>query len=304
MAQAKKRTVRFFTPLLIDGQGNSRFVDDKFWDGFIDFVASLDRSDREARKNGHPLLGLGGTHSKTNHKYLYVGKMRAKGDYPDDFDPTGSSPKSLAFNATIREISEPAYVIPTGIKQTVAILRTSGGPRLEDIEYWISAVGLFIGNSESFVLSPVLSTKQWDLLKEAQLVSKVEVKVTKDQAPSDGSPGKVNAAVREVMGIGDFDASLDFTLSFGHGVPDTVAGSHFTAEMKEFIMNGEYSKAVASLKIPNPDGSWRTESVNFIREVVTYQARVGQTDGDPLTPDLVLPEVLGAIVDCRDFLKQ
>ncbi|WP_104109529.1 hypothetical protein [Arthrobacter sp. N199823] len=304
MAQAKKRTVRFFTPRIVDSKGNSTLVSDDFWGKFIDFIAARSRSDREAHRNGHALLGLGGTHNRTNSKYLYIGKMRAKGDYPDDFDPQGSSPTSLAFNATIREISEPAYVIPTGIKKTVAILRTTGGPRLEDIEYWISSIGLYIGNGQSFVLDPVLNTKQWDLLKQAQLVSKVEVKVAKDQVPSGKAKGKVNKAVREVMAIGDFDTSFDFTLSFGHGVPNTVAGSHFTDEMKDYIENGEYSKAVASLKIPNPDGTWRTESVNFIREVVTYQARVGQTDSDPLTPDLILPEVLGAIASCRGFLKQ
>ena len=44
--------------------------------------------------------------------------------------------------------------------------------------------------------------------------------------------------------------------------------------------------------------------MDFIRELVTYQARVGDSDAEPLTPDLVLPEIQSAIVESREFLRQ
>lgn len=304
MGAAKKRLVRFYKSMVIDGDGNTTFVDDDFWDKFVEHVEGLPREDREARRNGKTLLGVGGDHARTSMRYLYLGKMRTPADYPDDFDSAGTSPTSLAFNTTIREIAEPAYIVPTGIKGTVAVLRTSSGPSHEDIEAWMSEVGKYATTSESFVLVPVVSERQWELLAQAELISKIEVRVDAEREANLATSGKVGAAIQGVMDLSDHEATLNFKLSFGHGIPDSSAGRRFTAEARQFIESGEYSKAVASLKIPNPDGTWRTESVDFIRELVTYQARVGDSDAEPLTPDLVLPEIQGAIVESREFLRQ
>lgn len=303
MGNAKKRTVRFYRPSLVDDSGNSQYVAADFWSKFITYVAGCARVDRESSRNGRRLLGVGGDSVPHATKYLYIGKMRAKGDYPDDFDPQGTKANSLAFNTSIGEIAEPCYIVPTGHKTTIAVLRTSGGPRIEDIETYVSDVGKFIGQKKSLVLKPIVSTEQWNLLAQSQLVSKLEVRVDAHSAPTIGTAGKVGAAMREVMELTDSDATLNMTLSFGHGVPDTAAGRKFSAEAKDFLQSGQYGKAVATLKIPNGTGGWRTESVDFIRELVTYQATVGQTDSDPLTPDLVLPEILKAIDDSKNFLK-
>lgn len=303
MGNAKKRTVRFYRPALVDGNGNSKYVADDFWTKFIAHVAGSDRADRESSRNGRILLGVGGDNVKHATKYLYIGRMRAKGDYPDDFDVKGMQANSLAFNKSIGEIAEPCYIVPTGQKTTIAVLRTSGGPRIEDIEAYITDVGGFVGQQKSFALQPVVSTDQWNLLNQSQLVSKLEVRVDAVNAPTIATAGKVGAAVRNVLDLADTDATLDVKLSFGHGVPDTSAGHKFSAEAKKFLQSGDYGKAIATLKIPNGSGGWRTESVNFIRELVTYQATVGQTDSDPLTPDLVLPEILTAIDESKNFLK-
>lgn len=304
MSAAKKRTVRFYTPQVKDAQGNSKNLPSDFWDKFTDHVAKLERPDREVQRNGRNLLGVGGDHRSTAMKYIYMGKMRPRGDYPDDIDADGTEPNSLAHNPTIRELAEPAYIVPTGIRNRVAVLKTAAGPSLEDIELWISTVGNFIAIDSSFTLDAVVNKNQWQLLDDAQLISKIDVRVDADPPETLATAGKVGAAAKEVMDLGGDDATLNFTLSFGHGIPDTSSGREFTQEAKEFIRSGQYGKAIASLKIPNPDGTWRTESVNFIREVVTYQARVGKTDQDPLTPDLVLPEIQGAIMDSREFLDQ
>jgi hypothetical protein len=303
MGNAKKRTVRFYRASLLDGQGNSKLVANDFWPNFIDHVGAVDRVDRESARNGRKLLGVAGDSVKYATKYLYIGRMRAKGDYPDDFDQKGTQANSLAFNPSINEIAEPCYIVPTGHNRTIAVLRTSGGPRIEDIETYISDVGGFSAQQESFALNPVVSQEQWNLLAASELVSKLDVRVDGHAAPTVGTAGKVGEAVRKALDLADNDATLNMQLSFGHGVPDTVAGHNFSDEAKKFLQSGQYGKAVATLKIPNGTGGWRTESVDFIRELVTYQAKVGQTDSDPLTPDLVLPEILNAIDESKNFLK-
>lgn len=305
MGAAKKRTVRFYKAATVDAQGNITYVDDAFWSKFIKHVQGLSRADREASRNGKTLLGVGGRHTGTAMDYLYLGKLRSEADYPDDFDQAGTAPTSLAFNSSVREIAEPAYIVPTSIRGRVAVLRTAAGPSQEDIETWMYTVGNYATTKESFILIPVLSEKQWDLLREAQLISKIDVRVDKDASTQNASSsGKLGKAIDGVLEVADHEASVNFTMSFGHGIPDTLAGQSFTQEAKDFIQNGEYAKAVASLKIPNADGTWRTESVNFIRELVTYSARVGNDDKTPLTADLVLPEIQSAIVESRDFLRQ
>jgi hypothetical protein len=296
--KAKKRTVRFFEPILVKQNGEKEYLPDSFWKELFDYVKALDKPSRVSPYRGRPYVGVSNSHVPTTLDYLYIGKQRPRGDYPDDVDDAGQT-KSIALNTTIKSLVEPGYLVPTGVRSIVAVLRSSGGPSPEAMESWLGNIGGFTTSDATFKLAAVAQEDMWERLDRAVLVSKVEVRVQPHAQLAEPGAGEFSNAVADVMALSEFDASIDMTISFGHEVPDTVAGLNFTAKAKDFLKSKKFSKAKATTKIQNDRGGWDTENINFINEIVTHSIRVGDSEDEPLTPDLVLPEIQRAIEDFK-----
>lgn len=295
--KAKKRTVRFYEPILKTPEGETKYLPDTFWKSFLQYASTIDQGERDISYRGRTYLGVANFHAGTGHDYLYIGKRRPKGDYPDDVDDNGDA-VSVALNQTVKSLVEPAYIVPTGKRLIVAVLRSSGGPSPEALEAWLSAAANFDVGEDSLKLAAVAQDDKWERLQHAQLVSKIEFRVEPDVVEDLGE-GEFSLAVKKVMDLSERDASLNLTISFGSSLPDTLAGQSFTARAKDFLRGSKYSKAKATTKIQNADGKWATDEINFVHEIVTHSVRVGDSEDVPLTPDLVLPEISRAIDEFR-----
>lgn len=292
--------MRFYEPVLKTPEGETRYLPDTFWKSFLQYASTLDQTQRDIPYRGRTYLGASNFHTPTGLDYLYIGKRRPKGDYPDDVNDNGDA-VSVALNQTVKSLVEPAYIVPTGKRLIVAVLRSSGGPSPEALEAWLAAASNFDIGEDTFKLAAVAQDDKWVRLEQAQLVSKVEVRI-EPAAADDLDDGEFSRAVRNVMELSERDASLNLTISFGSSLPDTLAGQTFTARAKDFLHAKKYAKAKATTKVQNAAGKWDTDEINFIHEIVTHSVRVGDSEDVPLTPDLVLPEVSRAIDEFKtDF---
>ena len=154
------------------------------------------------------LLGVGGNHVRTSMRYIYLGKMRSPADYPmmisTQLECPPSHSRSIPLSA---RLPNPRTSSLRASKGQWPCFAPQPGPA-RGIESWMSQVGRYTTTGESFVLAPVLSDKQWELLAKAELISKIEVRVDAERNTNLATSGKVGSAIQGVMDLSDHEATL------------------------------------------------------------------------------------------------
>lgn len=254
------------------------------------------------RRNGRDLEGVPGTHPVAYEGYIYLGKIRHASDLPDDLG--SGAPESLARNTTVGRVSEPCYIVPTGIESTIAVLTTQSGAKAGDIAYWLTQCAQLPDATDSYVLAPITSDAQLQMLENARFVSRIDVQMAPGDFDDEPAEGELEEAARELREVGGGEATVYFGASFGRTLPDTTEGRKFTDEAKRFIERGRYEKATANLKFLDEEAEqWRTEQVNFVRELITHSVQLSDNIHDPLEADRVVREMVDAIRENAEHLR-
>lgn len=63
--KAKKRTVRFYEPILKTPEGDVKYLPDTFWKSFLQYASTLDQAQRDIPYRGRTYLGVSNFHSTT-----------------------------------------------------------------------------------------------------------------------------------------------------------------------------------------------------------------------------------------------
>lgn len=300
---AKKTIVRFYSVLCFDEDGEARTLDEDFWPTLIAQAGDLDEEERTVNRRYRELIGVAGKHERTHLEYLYIGKPRHKADYPDDLASGAVAPSSLANNSSIFRMSEWTYVIPTGVEATVAVVKSSGGSTPDEIAAWAGEVSGLAEQGIELKLVAILDENQMEVLDRADLVASLDVAMVGSQIPSgDEERGEIEAAAAKAANIGGDQAKIEMRWSFGRVIPDTVNGMHFAKEAKKFLKKRKYDKAIASLKTQRPDGTWETDVVNFVTEMVTCKVSLSNSLNEAMALDSLLPQIVVAIDENRKYL--
>ena len=303
VAQAKSTIVRFYEARCLDDNEQEVHLEDDFWTTLIDKVSNYEENDRTVLRNTRELIGVSGHHVKTGKKYLYLGKPRHRADYPDDLADGATAPSSLADNASIFRMSEWTYIVPTEFGLSIAVVRSSGGASPEEIAAWVNEVAGFDQLNNSFRLSAILDENQMETLEQSDLVGSLDVVLTGEQAAGlDGELGAIGSAAAEAANVSGDAATIEIRWSYGRKIPDTIDGRGFADKAKIFLRGKKYKKAVASLKTERPDGSWRTDVVNFVTEIVTYRVTLSDSLSEAMALDKLMPQIVGAIMENRKHL--
>lgn len=299
----RPRKVYFYRLLIAKGDEEPAPVPEDHLCELFGALKGFQPGDLLHRRNGRDLQGVVSDHVHSAYGYLYLGKIRPKSDLPDDL---GSGvPESLAKNASVRLVSEPCYVVPTGIESTVAVLTTWSGAKAPDVADWLTRCADLTDPTDNYVLAPITTERQLEMLEEAQYVSRIEVQIAPGTADLERDPeGELENAISEMREVGGGEATLYFAASFGASLPDTVQGRKFTEEAKRFLENGKFKKAVANLKFPEDDRAhWRTEQVNFVQQLITHSVQISDEPDSPLEADRILAELQQAIRENAEYLR-
>ncbi|MFH5824733.1 hypothetical protein [Georgenia sp. AZ-5] len=291
MAAGKTRLVRFYEPWIEEGS-NIRLADADFWHYLHQEASGRPAEERRITVRGTDYFGLASEVDGT--PYIYFGRRRKESDFPDhEFgdDQTGPLPEGL-------RLVEPMYLVPFGPGNTVATIRTSGGPTLSAVEKWISRLVFGIEVGATITLTPILRQDAAAKLDRAVAVTKLNVKLDRHVDVPEGD-GRVLTALREASAAAHGEATIDLELSFGGLTPLDGESDDLRTGLQQLAGRPGVKKAKGTVVVPHNNGI-RRQHIDFVKDVITHTVTVGESEMERPSPSGMVGAALEAIDAFRE----
>jgi hypothetical protein len=294
MSKPKSRRVHIMKPMAETPDETLTALEPGFWSVFHNKISGL-----EARAQFHEFLGLqyrgAARHcTGTSVDYMYLGKNRAKSDWPER--GSGDDDEFPLVLEEADRLVEPCYLYDLGRDtNTVAVLRSSGGPSISAVESWMTRTFKHQLGNKKLRLQPVTREDQMERLENALAVSKFEVSLmASKQIPEDVGNMGIELALHQAYLDAGHSATIDFKLSFGNSLKAAISNDSNIADFRNIFSWGIAKKATATLVFEEEDGSLRRELVDFISDKVSFQINVGDDANMAQTPEVVTAALIEA----------
>lgn len=297
MSRGSRRLVRFYDPEVVQQDGQPQNLGQSFWPEIFDKLAPLGADDREASYNGVRYYGEVCTCRAPALRYLYVGRVRGRPDFPHTYRRGAGSGGRLELGEDGDELTEPTYVVPFGSRNFVAVLApVSTAVRAGALGRWLNLTLGFVESEERIELTPLLSPTLERDLRRAVGATSARVKLAPGGQPPAGL-GQVARALSIAREVADEEAFVDLRLSFGSrgaGSSSARSGLLNLARNVAGAEDGAISAATVSLQVPNEDGSTRIAEHDLIEDLAVEEVVVHLGDGPETDEARVLTAALGA----------
>lgn len=267
------RTVRFFVVELRDKAGVAVSPPKDFWNRLFNaHDAKGDVTQALAKKYGEgDYVGLFYKNPDDSPSYLYVGKSRAKIDWPDTVRTGGKSITFLANTTGISSLLEPARLKPVEGTPFVAVVRSSAGPLPGAIQDLLEHAYQQVKPGYTLELLPYTLDGQLERLKASFGATTIAVKV-RDLHGAKGDIAKAAKSLQEAIGM-DVDVSIGLSM---RGTDDVVSQKRMKKSLLRFLRTTSVKSARSTVVEANPDNAAETvrSIVDFVEHKVAYPIEV------------------------------
>lgn len=290
------KIVKFYRPVLVYQDGTRAEPDDDFWTDTHAFIASLAYSARGANFGGASYFGEAATGRTRAHRYIRVGRVRYRADWPETVDPAGNVDE-LALDG--RDIFEGGYLVPFGSETRVAIMGPIRGlVSIKAMEAWLVQVLGLATSDATLELTPEVDPALARKLDEAVGVSRLSVRLPKGTALGLRAESQVEEAFAAARNASADDLYVDMTFSFGHQRPTERAGMLKKAAQK-IADSGGAERIDANLMLADGKGGYTVEQHELIRDHMAVTVDFDVNDNDRISPDEILDAIHRAITEFR-----
>lgn len=296
------RVVRFFEPIIIDGQGQHQTISSNFWPLTWTHVDGLPLDERIHRYNNVRFFGHARRLQSPAMPWLYVGRLRPAADHPDGFRPGEGITGPLQPAQAGDEISEPTFIIPFGGRNYVAMMSpTSGATRVQAIERWINlSLGLHLKGQELSLL-PLVDRKMLEKLEASPGATRLHVRVAPGVEVPDDMPGQMMKAVHDAVELAPDDLFTELTWSAGRRKGTAASRSDLLVSTRSVWTGGWAEKAEVNLQVEDEDGDVRTEVHRLVNDRIAIKTTFDVPENEPPSEESVLKGMQDAI---EQFNKQ
>lgn len=307
---SKKRTIYYYSPTWRDKDDNPINTPDDFWTVLWNEIDQQSRSNFTFTHYGREYIVEAKSTISPYAKFLYVGKVRSKDDWPDHRDQKTDQIDRLAKSGIGGHLIEGAYLTPSGHGNTVAIARTQNGPTISAIS---SAISHHFNTAESgyqFELTPFVRKDQLSRLKQASGATKLHLTLDSDtEVTALGGNDSVSKALAEAKSVDSSNQmTVGLTLSFGNYAPPESIQKKIQSALINLL--GEetgaqkFSKAEATVVKIDGDGKLRRDSIDFISDRITIKESFHNDENEQPEPEDILQGMLEANEKFRRKLRE
>jgi hypothetical protein len=292
---AKKRTVRFFVPYRRKPDGTTAPLNPNFWTLFRNKLTPLTNANQFLTIRGLEYRGATRHETTAAADYFYLGKTRDQVDFPESsVGEADEAPLALQEGA---RLVEPCYfVVAEESDNTIALLRSSAGPSVSAVGDWITRFFEDSLGNDVIELQPKLRGDQSTRFNDAVNVTKFEVAIERHHNLGEVTADtRLGAALQESYEGLDRGALIEQSWSFGHSQPDASLGQSMKQAIVEVLNWGVAKTAKATVIRHRPDGREFRDRIDFIKDQITTQVRVGDNPGVIQSPEIVIAALREAV---------
>lgn len=271
-----------------------------FWRELAEIVSGRAPEQRERMIRGRRVFGEHRVSEQPARPYFYVGRVRARAEWPDTLLDDGSGVVGrLEPSQQGAVLLEPSYVVPFGDRNRVAIMSMSRtSPSMAALEEWLTVQAGMDLRECQISLIPILNPQVMERLSRARGATSLTVAVEPMKAVPDGG-GQIGRASREARQVStETDLSLKWSLGNRKGAPSTTLG---LLEGARWVDDSWAKSAKVSLDVPDDEGRFHRESYNLIKHRFTIRARFEAPDDQHHSETSVLSGITDAI---EEFSRQ
>lgn len=305
---AKKRTIYYFSPRIKDKDEVEIKIPNDFWTVFWEEVNKLEEKGYEFIHYGKTYIVQARTNKSPSVRYIYVGKVRSKEDWPDHAN--GSQISGLDESGIDGHLLEAAYLTESGHDTVVAMARTSGGPSTSAVAKGISEKLELFSKGGEFDLVPFVRKDQFRRLQDADGATRIDLKLAQDIDLDQLQGGdELSKALAEAKRLDSDNAmSIGIMLSFGNFNPPESVQQKFQQMLSSLVGTPtaaqKFDKAEATLTKVDEDGSLKREAVNFISDRITVKGKFDTDENEQPKPQDILQGILDANEEFRAKLQE
>lgn len=306
----KNRTIFYYSPKWRDKDDQPIDIPSTFWNDIWDEINALDGSSFSFKHYGRDYIVQAASIKSPSVKYLYIGKVRSKDDWPDHRDQGSDQIERLAQTGIGGHLIEGAYLTPSGHENVVAISRTQNGATVSAIN---AAISHHFNTSQSenhFELTPFARSDQLRRLQEANGATRLQLTLDNDAdlAELDGDD-KVSKALAKAKEIDTGNQmTVGITLSFGNYTVSPSTQDDIKTALVNLFGKGtdirKFKKAEATLTKWDKDGKLRKDSIDFISDRITIKESFQNDENEQPEPEHILQGMLEANSKFREKLRK
>lgn len=288
MSRFKKTKIRFFVTRIKNDNGPSASVNTDFWDDVMDYIQTLDVSQR--------ILNVGSTSYEVGVRYraeihdrvVYIGKRRPLSDSPMISDENLDETELEVEDGS--RIVEPCYLHRVQNSQfgVVSYYKSSSGPHWSAVEKLLNKLAVSRGGHEAYELHALTKDDPSKILDDAIGAKSLEFKVERlGTDPVDGDDPVTRAAEKIYEEFGG-QVSVSMKLSFERGRP-TSSAAKLSAAAKRLTASNMIGTLRGNIMLPT-DGNdeYRSEMVDFLKDVVAYEEDLVEEDQKVSVADILV----------------
>ncbi|MGO3763514.1 hypothetical protein [Glutamicibacter arilaitensis] len=295
------RKVYFFHPVEIDHFGVEKFYPVEYFDQLHASITSHPNERLDVPFMGQAISGYARRCTSTLMNYLYIGRKRPVADWPKVREGRADA-TDLQLPNPDAALEEPAFLVQVRGTPYVAAIRSTSGATWSAIEHWLTSVAWSSAGGKKIELRPYVREDQLERLSRAIGASRIELTVEPGTRIPD-KPGHIYKALRNAQEAGAYGISAKLILSFGNSTPTGDGSDQMADELRDVIANVPTRKAKATLMLPDDEEAkgWHKESVDFSKDIVTQQVKVGENENELQSVPMIMSSMIKAI---EDFAKQ
>lgn len=289
------KIVRFFEPLILDGQGQQQTISSDFWQLTWTHVDQLPLEERIHRHNSVRYIGDARRSMSPAMPWLYVGRLRPASDHPDGFRPGHGIMGPLQPAQSGDEISEPTFIVPFGSHNYVAVMSpTSGGTRIPAVERWLNLALELHHTGRLLNLLPLVDRSVLEKMENSPGASRLHVRVAPGVEVPPDLPGQMMRAVHEASTVAPNDMYTELTWSAGRRKSSAQSAADLLLSTRSVWSGGWAEKAEVNLQVEDEHG-FRTEVHRLVNDRISIKAAFDVPENQPPSEESVLKGIQAAI---------
>lgn len=298
MPQVRK-VVRFYEATHVDQKDKIVKIDGRYWVALLNKLEKLERLSYRKRvhlHSGTEYYGAAMRAIQPAQRYLYAGRLRDKGDWPDTFESGVVGDLDLPGR-----LVEPTYLVPFGNNNYCAVMTPRfGGIRMTALDSWLTAASGLTKTGNRIELRPILDGDVLAKLNQRAVgVTKMSVRVPPGTTIADATGGgEVGDAIRAATSATTDEMYAELTWSFGHAKGSQGWREKLLTAARWIGGQNWPSKATVSMLIPETDDqveTVRSEQHDLLRDRIAYSCSFPVADGEKPSESSVLTAMQEAI---------
>lgn len=296
-----RKVVRFYELLHVQSttlDDEPKQLESGFWEKFHRDMMETPVQSRQINIRMRKVHGEARIGVSPARRYFYIGGLRNRSEWPDSLSDETGVVSELAIGDEKVSLIEPAYVVPFGHRNQVAVLNMSqSSPRVSTIESWVTAaLSKKYGYGGMLMLTPIINSKVQQRLEEAVGATKFRVKIEPGATIPEVGGGAIGHAARTAKQVsGETDLEIIWSLANRSGSTDTTSKLLGAARW----VRDDWAKRASVGLLLEEEGRLRRHTYNLLKEYFTSAQEFTIKPNEPPSELSVLTGIDRAIEQFR-----